>query len=179
MVLTGVLGKSVATSFLPDEDQGYVFAGIQLPNTASLQRNDELCHQVEEILKNTPGVKYYSTVVGYSLLSGVNNTYSSFFFVSFEEWSKRKKPDEKYQAIMAHLNRELGKIPGAIGFAFPPPAIPGVGTSGGVTFVLEDRSGKDIAFLAENLQKFMEAARKRPELARCSPPPCLPCRRCL
>ena len=78
MVLTGVLGKSVATSFLPDEDQGYVFAGIQLPNTASLQRNDELCKQVEEILKNTPGVKYYSTVVGYSMLSGVNNTYSSF-----------------------------------------------------------------------------------------------------
>ena len=71
LVLAGVLGKSVATSFLPDEDQGYVFAGIQLPNTASLQRNDELCQQVEEILKNTPGVKYYSTVVGYSMLSGV------------------------------------------------------------------------------------------------------------
>jgi HAE1 family hydrophobic/amphiphilic exporter-1 len=165
MVLAGILGKSVATSFLPDEDQGYVFAGIQLPNTASLQRNDELCKQVEEILKNTPGVKYYSTVVGYSMLSGVNNTYSSFFFISFEEWSKRKQPREKYQAIMAHLNRELGKIPSAVGFAFPPPAIPGVGTSGGVTFVLEDRSGKGIPFLAENLQKFMEAARKRPELA--------------
>ena len=60
MVLAGVLGKSIATSFLPDEDQGYVFAGIQLPNAASLQRNDELCKQVEEILKNTPGVKYYS-----------------------------------------------------------------------------------------------------------------------
>ena len=66
---------------------------------------------------------------------------------------------------MTHLNRELGSIPGAVGFAFPPPAIPGVGTSGGVTFVLEDRSGKGLPFLAENLQKFMEAARKRPELA--------------
>jgi HAE1 family hydrophobic/amphiphilic exporter-1 len=66
---------------------------------------------------------------------------------------------------MAHLNREFGKLPGCVGFAFSPPAIPGVGTSGGVTFVLEDRSSKGIPFLAENLQKFMEAARKRPELA--------------
>jgi HAE1 family hydrophobic/amphiphilic exporter-1 len=165
MVLAGVLGKSIATSFLPDEDQGYAFAGLQLPNTSSLQRNDELCKRVEEILKNTPGVKYYSTVVGYSMLSGVYNTYSSFFFISFEEWAKRKKPDEKYQAIMRHLNQEMGKIPGAVGFAFPPPAIPGVGTSGGVTFVLEDRSGKGIPFLAENLPIFMEAARERKELA--------------
>jgi hydrophobic/amphiphilic exporter-1 (mainly G- bacteria), HAE1 family len=164
-VLAGLLGKSVATSFLPDEDQGYVFGGVQLPDTASLQRNDEVVRQAEEILKKTPGVKYYSSVIGYSMLSGVNNTYSSFFFISFEEWSKRKKPEEQYTAIKSHLNREFSKIPGAIGFVFPPPAIPGVGTSGGVTFVLEDRSGKGIPFLAENLQKFLAAARKRPELA--------------
>src|SRR5215475_9508129 len=165
IVLAGLLGKSVATSFLPDEDQGYAFGGLQLPNTASLQRSDELVKQVEDILKNTPGVKYYSSVVGFSMLSGVYNTYSSFFFISFEEWAKRKKPEEKYQAIMTHLNREMSKIPGAVGFAFPPPAIPGVGTSGGVTFVLEDRSGKGVEFLAENLQKYMAALRKRPEFA--------------
>jgi hydrophobic/amphiphilic exporter-1 (mainly G- bacteria), HAE1 family len=165
MVLAGLLGKNIATGFLPDEDQGYVFAGLQLPDTASLQRNDEIVRQAEQILSKTPGIKYYSSVVGYSMLSGVNNTYSTFFFISFEEWSKRKKPEEKYQAIMTHLNRELGKIPGAIGFAFPPPAIPGVGTSGGVTFVLEDRSGKGLDFLAPNLQTFIAAARKRPELA--------------
>jgi HAE1 family hydrophobic/amphiphilic exporter-1 len=165
MVLAGLMGKSIATSFLPDEDQGYVFAGVQLPDTASLQRNDEVVRQAEAILKNTPGVKYYSSVIGYSMLSGVNNTYSSFFFIAFEEWSKRKKPEEQYTAIKNHLNSQFAKIPGAIGFAFPPPAIPGVGTSGGVTFVLEDRSGKGIPFLAENLQKFLAAAQKRPELA--------------
>ena len=165
VVVTGLMGKKIPTSFLPDEDQGYAFAGIQLPNASSLQRNDEIVRQCEEILKNTPGIKYYSSVIGYSMLSGVYNTYSSFFFISFEEWSKRKKPEEKYQAIMAHLNREFSRIPGAVGFAFPPPAIPGVGTSGGVTYVLEDRSGKGFEFLAENLQKFMAAARKRPEFA--------------
>jgi HAE1 family hydrophobic/amphiphilic exporter-1 len=164
-VLAGLFGKSIPTSFLPDEDQGYVFGGLQLPNASSLERNDELVQQAEEIMKNTPGIKYYSSVIGYSMLSGVYNTYSSFFFISFEEWAKRKKPEEKYQAIMRHLNQEFAKIPGAIGFAFPPPAIPGVGTSGGVTFVLEDRSGKGFAFLAENLRTFMDAARKRPEFA--------------
>jgi hydrophobic/amphiphilic exporter-1 (mainly G- bacteria), HAE1 family len=165
VVVTGMMGKRIPTSFLPDEDQGYVFAGLQLPNAASLQRNDELSRQVEDILKHTPGVKYYSSVIGYSMLSGVYNTYSSFFFIAFEDWADRKKPDDQYKAIMAHLNRELGKIPGAVGFAFPPPAIPGVGTAGGVTYVLEDRSGKGFDFLAQNLQKYMEAARKRPEFA--------------
>jgi hydrophobic/amphiphilic exporter-1 (mainly G- bacteria), HAE1 family len=164
-VLAGVLGKSVPASFLPDEDQGYIYAGVQLPNAASAQRTDEVMRQAEEILKNTPGVKYYSSVVGYSMLSGVQNTYSGFFFITLEEWAKRKKPDEQYKAIMAHLNGAMSKIPGAIGFAFSPPAIPGVGTSGGVTFILEDRSGKGFGFLAENLQTFLAAARKRPELA--------------
>jgi hydrophobic/amphiphilic exporter-1 (mainly G- bacteria), HAE1 family len=165
VVLTGMLGKKIPMSFLPDEDQGYCFAGVQLPDASSLQRNDAVVRQVEEILKNTPGVKYYSSVVGYSMLSGVYNTYSSFFFIAFKEWKERKAPDEQYKAIMAHLNQEMGKIPGAVGFAFPPPAIPGVGTSGGVTFVLEDRSGKGFEFLAENLQKFMAATRQRPEFA--------------
>jgi HAE1 family hydrophobic/amphiphilic exporter-1 len=95
----------------------------------------------------------------------VNSTYTAFFFVTFEEWSHRTEPDEQYAAIRAHLNRELGKLPEAIAFAFPPPAIPGVGTSGGVTFMLQDRSGGDVAFLAGNTQRFLAAARQRPEVA--------------
>ena len=164
-VLTGLLGKGIPTSFLPEEDQGYMFAGVQLPDAASLQRTDEVMKQAENILKNTPGVKYYSSVVGYNMLSGVQNTYSGFFFITLEEWAKRKKPEEKYTAIMACLNGGLHRIPGAIGFAFSPPAIPGIGTAGGVTFILEDRSGKDISFLAGNVSKFLGAARERPELA--------------
>jgi len=104
-------------------------------------------------------------VVGYSMLSGVANTYSSFFFITLKDWGERKTPEEKYEAIKAHLSKGLGSLPEAIGFAFPPPAIPGIGTSGGFTFILEDRAGKDIAFLADQTSKFIEAARKRPELA--------------
>lgn len=165
-VLAGLMGKSVPTSFLPNEDQGYAFAGVQLPDASSAQRTSEVMRQVEEILKATPGVKYYSSVVGYSMLSGVQNTYSGFFFITLEDWDKRKKPDEQFRAIMMHLQAKMGEVPGALAFPFLPPAIPGVGASGGVTFVLEDRTGQGGTFLADNLKKYLEAVNKRPELAR-------------
>ena len=166
VVLAGLMGKSVPTSFLPNEDQGYAFAGIQLPDASSAQRTGEVMAQVEEILKNTPGVKYYSTINGYNMLSGVQNTYSGFVFITLEDWDKRKKPAEQFRAIMTHLAAKMGEIPGALAFPFLPPAIPGVGASGGVTFILEDRTGQGGSFLADNLKKFLEAANKRPELAR-------------
>ena len=142
-----------------------MFVNVSLPDAASLQRTDEACKEVEKILAKTPGVKYYQTIVGISLLSLVQNTYSAFFFVNLNEWKDRKKPEEQYNAIMAHLNKELAKLPQCTAFAFSPPAIPGIGTAGGATMILEDRAGKDISFLAENVNKFLDAARKRPELA--------------
>ncbi|MBL0168069.1 MAG: multidrug efflux RND transporter permease subunit [Propionivibrio sp.] len=167
-VATGFFGKIVPAGFLPDEDQGYVFAGIQLPDASSLQRTAEIARQAEDLIIKVPGVKYTTTVIGYSMLSQVSNTYSAFFFITLEDWAERKKPEEQYAAIKAELTQKLGGIPGAIGFSFPPPAIPGVGVSGGATFILEDRAGKDLAFLAENTNKFIEAAKKRPELASVS-----------
>ena len=98
----------------------------------------------------------------------MRNTYSGFFFIRLKEWSKRERLEEKAAGIIARLNRELGQLPQGNAFAFSPPAIQGVGTAGGVTFILEDRAGKDVPFLAENTQKFLDAARKRPELARVS-----------
>lgn len=160
------LGKALPSGFLPDEDQGYIFAAIQLPNVSSLQRTEKVTEKVEEILAKTPGMEHYTSVVGFNLLSETNTTYNSFFFIKLKEWSERVSPDEQYQAIKDHLNGELSKLSGAVGFAFSPPAIPGVGTSGGVTMVLEDRSGKDVEFLAQNSEKFQSAVSKRPEIAR-------------
>jgi HAE1 family hydrophobic/amphiphilic exporter-1 len=159
-----LFGRGLPSSFLPEEDQGYLYVNLQLPNASSLQRTSEVARQVEQIALHTPGVKTVTSVVGFSLLSTLYNTYSAFFFVNFQPWSERTKPAEQYDAIKAHLNAELRKLPEATAFAFAPPSIPGVGTAGGFTFVLEDRSGKDVAFLADNLAKFLEAARKRPEL---------------
>src|SRR5206468_6343267 len=105
------------------------------------------------------------TVVGFSLLSFVRNTYSGFFFATLKNWDERTKPEERFDAIKTHLNRELARLPQANAFAFSPPAIQGIGSAGGFTFILEDRAGKDIQFLSDNLNKFLEAARKRPELA--------------
>jgi hydrophobic/amphiphilic exporter-1 (mainly G- bacteria), HAE1 family len=161
-----LFGRRLPPSFLPEEDAGYAYVSIQLPNAASLQRTEAAAREVEKVLSQTPGVARYTSVVGFSLLSTVYNTYSAFFFVTFKPWSERTKPDEQYAAIKAHLNRELARIPEGNAFCFAPPAIPGIGTAGGVTFILEDRGGHDLAFLGDNVNKFMAAARKRPELAQ-------------
>jgi HAE1 family hydrophobic/amphiphilic exporter-1 len=165
-VLAGLIGKEIPREFLPEEDQGYLYVNVSLPDAASLERTDKVCKKVEEIIRDTPGVEHFLAVMGISLLSIAQNTYNGFFFVNLKPWDERKRPEEKYQAIMTHLNREVAKLPEANAFSFSPPAIQGVGTAGGVTFMLQDRAGKDVRFLADNLNKFLEAARKRAELAR-------------
>jgi HAE1 family hydrophobic/amphiphilic exporter-1 len=165
-LLAGFFGKKLPQSFLPDEDQGFVYAGLQLPDGSSLQRTSAAAADVEKVIQNTPGVEYVSTVVGYSMLSGVNTTYSAFFFVTLKDWKERGKiPDESYEAVKAHIQKGLSKVTAGMAFSFPPPAILGVGTSGGFTFVLQDRSGSGTEFLARNTKIFMDAARKRPEIS--------------
>jgi HAE1 family hydrophobic/amphiphilic exporter-1 len=129
-----------------------------------MERTSAAAKQVEQVLANTPGVQYTTSVIGFSLLSFVRTSYNAFFFVTLNPWEDRKTRAEQYQAIKAHLNQELKQFPEGTVFGFSPPAIPGVGTSGGVTFVLEDRTGKDVQFLSNNLNKFLAAARKRPEI---------------
>ncbi|HVN78415.1 MAG TPA: efflux RND transporter permease subunit [Terriglobia bacterium] len=160
------LGKKLPGGFLPEEDLGYIFAVIQLPNAASLERTSEAGKQVEQIIMNTPGVENCTTIIGFNLLSLIQNTYSGFFFIKLKDWSERQRAEEKAPAIIASLNRQLSQLPQGIALAFPPPAIQGIGTAGGITFILEDRAGRDIGFLADNTRKFMAAAQKRPELAQ-------------
>src|SRR5207249_7259332 len=160
----GYFAGKVPTSFLPDEDQGYLFLHLQLPNAASIERTEDAAAKIEKILANTPGVQYTTTVAGFSLLSFVRTTYNGFFFVTLKDWDERKSRQEQYRQILQHVNQELSKLPDGFALSFPPPAIPGVGTSGGFTFVLEDRAGRDVRFLADNLDKFMAAAQKRKEI---------------
>ncbi|MFZ0590999.1 MAG: efflux RND transporter permease subunit, partial [Bryobacteraceae bacterium] len=167
-VAAGFFGNRVPSSFLPDEDQGYAYVNLQLPNSASLERTSQAATQIENILANTPGVKYTTSVIGFSLLSFVRTSYNAFFVVTLKPWDERTSRAEQFQAIKAHLNQQLTKLPAGIAFSFSPPAIPGVGTAGGFTFILEDRSGGSIQFLAKNVSTFLEAARKRPEIASLS-----------
>jgi len=166
-VLTGgalLLGWRLPTGFVPDEDQGYLFVNVQLPDAASMERTDAVCRQVEAVLERTPGVGQYNTVAGYSLISQSSATYNAFFFVSLEPWHERTTPETDFKAIVSALNREFAAIPGAQVFAFLPPAIPGIGTGGGFSLMLQDRSGGSVDFLAGHLARFLDAARKRPEL---------------
>lgn len=164
----GIMGKSLPTGFLPDEDQGFLYVNVQLPFASSMERTLAVCKQVEDIARATPGVESVTTAAGFTLLSFSRNTYSATIWVTLKDWDKRTKREESYNAIKAHLTQKLSRVPGAIVFAFPPPAINGVGTAGGFTCVLEDRGGRDIPFLAANVAKFMDAVKKRPEIGSLS-----------
>ena len=167
-LLAGFFGSKIPGGFLPEEDQGYLFAEVLLPNASSAQRTSAVAAKIEDIIQQTPGVQACSAISGYSMLSGVTDTYSAFFFITLKNWEERKAPNEQYSFIKKSLNRELSQINEGIAFAFSPPAIPGIGTAGGVTFILEDRSGQDVAFLTQNMKTFMQAVRKRPEIASVS-----------
>ena len=164
-VATALISSRLPGGFVPSEDQGYFYLNVQLPLAASLQRTSAVNDKLDAILKATPGIKYYTGVGGFSLLSSVNTTYSSFYFVTLEGWHERDKKGLTADVIIRELNQRLAAFPDAIAFGFAPPSIPGVGTSGGVTFVLQDRVGKDPTFLAEQTAKFLADARKRPEFS--------------
>ncbi len=166
-LLAGGLGKKVPGSFLPDEDYGYFYLNVQLPDASSLQRTDAVCRKIEQILAKTKGVRYYNTVAGFSLLSYVSSTYNAFYFVSLDPWDDRgrKGGGGTAKELLDKLNGTFrAQIPDATVFAFAPPAIPGLGASGGFSLWVQDRSGNSVDYLNQNLQRFLEAARKRPEL---------------
>jgi HAE1 family hydrophobic/amphiphilic exporter-1 len=163
--VSGLIGSRLPGGFVPDEDQGYLYVNVQLPLAASLQRTAAVNDKLDAIFKDTPGIKYYTGVAGFSLLSFTFTTYNSFYFLTLEDWDERDKHGLTADVIMRDLNRRLAGFPDAQAFAFSPPVIPGIGTSGGITFMLEDRAGRDPAFLAANTATFLEAARQRPEFA--------------
>jgi multidrug efflux pump len=165
-VVAGRMGSKLPTSFIPEEDQGYAFIQLQLPDAASLQRTDAVMRKMDDILAHTHGIQGYDAIAGFSLLSNTSSTYSGFYFLQFDPWEERKTPELSAKGLMRTLNLKIqAAIPEAIGFAFGPPAIPGLGTAGGFTFMLQDRSGGSVDQLSDNLDKLMQAARKRPEIA--------------
>src|SRR5205085_12356404 len=122
MVMDGILGKSVATSFLPEEDYGYLLLNVQLPSAASLERTDLVCKKVEDILGHTEGVADYNTVAGFSLLTRVSASYNGFFFVALKPWDERGSGHLEARDILSTINGRLSReVPEATAFAFMPP----------------------------------------------------------
>lgn len=164
------LGGSLPSGFIPTEDQGYMFLALQLPDGASAQRTDAAQQKITDALLKTPGIQGVIAVTNFSLLTQVQSTNAGFFFVALKPWEVRKSKEEQITSIQGSLQKQLGGNPDGIAFAFPPPSIPGIGTSGGVTMVLEDRSGSDDpATLTKNVGAFLAAASKRPEIGAAVP----------
>jgi HAE1 family hydrophobic/amphiphilic exporter-1 len=174
LVVVGVgavfLGDSLPGGFIPTEDQGYMFLALQLPDGASAQRTDAAQQKITDALLKTPGIQGVIAVTNFSLLTQVQSTNAGFFFVALKPWDERKSKQEQLEYIQSHLQQQLSGNADGIAFAFPPPSIPGIGTSGGVTMVLEDRSGNDDpATLTKNVFAFLGALKNRPEIGAAIP----------
>ena len=139
-----ILGRHVPGGFIPDEDKGYLFVAVQLPEGASLQRTDEVLKQVEEIVTKTHGVRSALGIAGLNILNSLNFPNTAMMFVGLEPWEERKAPELQAKAIAQAWTKKFAAIPGARAFAFGPPPLPGYGNVSGFTMQLQDRSGGSI-----------------------------------
>jgi HAE1 family hydrophobic/amphiphilic exporter-1 len=175
LLLAGVTGLSLAvghkipSGFVPDEDNGYAVVSVTLPDASSLQRTTEVFKKVSAILGHTDGIEYYNSIAGYSALTRTSASYVGTAFIGFRHWDERQGSGLTAKAIVAKVNAEFAKIPEARVIAILPPAIPGISSTGGFSIFLQDRSGDSVEFLAQNVKRFVEEARKRPELQNVIP----------
>ena len=162
--LAAGLGRSLPTSFLPEEDYGYFLIAVQLPPAAALERTDAVTHKIDQLLLHTEGIANFNTVAGFSLLSRVTADNYGLYFVGLTPWDDRRRGDLDARHIVNRVNAEMRRIvPEATAFATMPASIPGLGTQGGFSFWLQDRTGASIELLDQHVQTFLDAARKRPE----------------
>jgi HAE1 family hydrophobic/amphiphilic exporter-1 len=162
VVAMGFLGRMVPGGFMPEEDMGYLFINIQLPDAASLQRSDAVAKKVEKIIEKFDEVEFVTTVAGYSIISGSNSSNAGLIFVSLKDWNERENTANE---IVAQLNRKFHfAINEAQVFAFGPPAIPGLGSGSGFTLMIQDKGGNTPDYLAKQTTNFVQAAMERPEI---------------
>jgi hydrophobe/amphiphile efflux-1 (HAE1) family protein len=163
------LVQRIPGGFVPEEDQGYLLVNALLPDAASLERTDAVMRKAEAILKHNEAVEGYNAITGFSLITGAYSSNMGFFFVQLKPWHDRHSEEEHANGVTRALNQAFAQEirEGAV-VAFGPPAIPGLGTGAGFTLELQDRSGGPPDYVAQQTQRFIEAARKRPEIGRMS-----------
>ena len=164
VMMSGLFGM-VPAGFVPEEDQGYLLINLQLPDAASLERTTAVVAKIETILDNTEGIESVTGIGGFSLLTGSLAPNTGFFFIALKPWEERDRADLHVNAIIQKINQQLVfGVPEAVAFAFGPPPIPGLGTGSGFSLMLQDRAGGTPAYLAEQTQRFIQAANARPEI---------------
>jgi HAE1 family hydrophobic/amphiphilic exporter-1 len=154
VALTGWSFGSLPTGFIPPEDQGYVFANVQLPDAASLERTKQVMERVDKAMQDIPGVADWVNIAGYSMLSATSGSNMAMSVIIFEPWEKR--PGLSQDDILADIRRELGDIQEAVAFAFVPPAIDGLGVAGGFQMQLQDRGDIGLNELAHMAQEMVD-----------------------
>ena len=160
---TYYLSQRIPSSFLPVEDQGYFFVVIQLPDGASLQRTDQVAKKVRDLLQSTPGVDIVGSITGLNFLTNAAQSNSAVEFAILKPWDERP-PSQSAMRLVAEVRPKLLAIPDAIALSFDPPSIPGLGTTGGFEFEVEDLTGRGSFALSEATQALIAEARKQPEL---------------
>ncbi|MCB0795322.1 MAG: efflux RND transporter permease subunit, partial [Flavobacteriales bacterium] len=163
VALAAVFGSQVPGGFVPEEDQGYFYIHVQLPDAASLQRTDEVMRMLERDLSANEDFAMVTTVSGFNLLSSATSSNSGLFFITPVDWDERPW---SVNQLLRKLNYKLAmEVPGARAFAFGPPAIPGLGSGSGFSLMLQDRGGNSPEYLAAKTAEFVAAANARPEIA--------------
>jgi HAE1 family hydrophobic/amphiphilic exporter-1 len=161
-----VLFAVLPGGFVPEEDQGYIVAAMQLPDAASLERTEQVMGEIEKIIAEFPAIESATAVSGFSALTSTTQSNAGFIFIQLKDWDERPDEQDNAQNLVRRLNEQFAaRITGGIAFAFGPPAIPGLGTGSGFSMMLQDLGGNSPEFLAEQAGKFIDAATARPEIA--------------
>ncbi len=163
LVATYFVWQRLPSTFLPVEDQGYFFVVIQLPDGASLERTDAVARKARDILQNTPGVDIVGSISGLNFLTSAAQSNSAVEFAILKPWDERG-PDQSASKLVADVRSKLMELPEAFALSFDPPSIPGIGTTGGFEFQVEDLTGRGSAALNDATQAVLAEARKQPEL---------------
>src|SRR5512143_346721 len=161
----GLFARVIPAGFIPDEDQGIFGVNVQLPPGASLERTSAVLKKVEDILAKTDGIESFQTIGGYGAVTTTYQPNYGSIFARLKPWEERKGPALHVKGIMATLQRQFAAIPEAIIFPFNIPTLAGFGAASGFNFLIQDRSGSlTVEQLGELTQKYLAAARQRPEL---------------
>jgi len=163
---TALLSTTTPTGFIPQEDRGTIFVDMRLPDGAALPRTAAVLTDVENILENTPGVANVISIGGYSMLQGTVVPNASFLIAVLEPWDQRDTPELSLRGIMESITPKFAAIPQAVIIPFTPPPIPGLGTTGGFEFVLQDTESRPPQTLAAALNGFIYSANGESELTR-------------
>jgi len=162
-----LLFRSKPSGFIPLEDDGRVYITYDLPEASSTGRTVDVLHDMMKTLDSVPEIAHYAALGGLNAISFASKSNSATIFVQLKPWDERKEKSQQITALVARLNQKLAKYKEANVVVIQPPAIPGLGSTGGFSFILEEKqAGGDIKVFEKTLKTFVGAINQRKEIAR-------------